>query len=68
MAEEKASIVGRGSSYISDSIAELKKVVFPTRQETIQATIVTVLIVIFVSICLFLLDVVFNQLMSTVVG
>ncbi len=56
------------SSFISESIAELKKVTFPTRQETIQATLVTIFIVMFVSITLFVLDIVFNQLMSAILG
>jgi preprotein translocase SecE subunit len=56
----------RKSSYIGDSIAELKKVTFPTRQETVQATLVTLLIVVIVSLCLFILDVVFAQVMSAI--
>ena len=66
---------GKGSSggsspfsYFGDSINELKKVTFPTRAETRQATIVTIFIVMFVSFCLFLLDQVFFRLMTAVLG
>lgn len=55
-------------SYLGDSINELKKVTFPTRAETRQATLVTLFIVLFVSLCLFLLDMVFFRLMSAVLG
>ena len=56
--------VSRGMEFFSDSVEELKKVTAPTKQETIQATVVTLFIIVFVSLCLFLLDVVFNQLMK----
>ena len=69
MASEQAKaggvVVPRGN-LISNSIAELKKVSFPTRQETMQATIVTLFIVFFVAICLFVLDQIFFQLMSAI--
>ena len=55
-------------SYLGDSINELKKVTFPTRAETRQATLVTLFIVMFVSLCLFLLDQVFFHLMKAVLS
>jgi len=55
-------------SYLGDSLNELKKVTFPTRAETRQATLVTLLIIFFVSLCLFLLDQVFFHLMNAVLG
>ena len=60
--------IKRGPSFLSDSVAELKKVTFPTRQQTIQAALITVFIVMFVSVALFVLDIVFAQLMSAILG
>ena len=65
---QSGSPIKRGTSFLSDSVTELKKVTFPTRQETIQATLVTVFIIMFVAISLFVLDLVFNQLMSAILG
>ena len=65
--ETTGSAVVKGRSYLSESIAELKKVSYPTRQQTMQATLVTLVIVVFVSICLFILDVVFGKLMEALI-
>lgn len=59
---------GKGGSFLSESVAELKKVTFPTRQQTIQATLITVLLVMVISLALFLLDVIFGQLMRAILG
>ena len=56
------------TNFVRASIDELRKVTSPTRQETIQATIVTIFILFFVAICLFVVDVVFSRLMSAVIG
>lgn len=61
------SVIAKSRGYLSDSIAELKKVSYPTRQQTIQATLVTLVIVFFVAICLFLLDLVFAKVMELIV-
>ena len=55
------------ANFFSESLHELKKITFPTRQETFQATIVTVLIVVFMAMCVFLVDLVFNGIMSAIV-
>ena len=60
--------LGQGASFLSDSVAELKKVTFPTRQQTIQAAIITVFIVMFISMTLFVLDIVFGQLMLAILS
>ena len=39
--------------YIADSIDELKKVQFPTRQEAMRMTGVVLLIIVVISMCLF---------------
>lgn len=67
-AESSGSVLSKGPSYISASIAELKKVTHPTRQETIQATLVTLVIIGFVALCLFVLDVILNRLMAALLG
>lgn len=67
-AEKQGSVLTRVPDYFTQSVEELKKVTHPTRQETIQATMVTFLIIVFVALCLFLLDLVFNQLMLAVLS
>ena len=66
---KKASSKERVSplSFFSEAKEELRKVSRPTRQETIQATMVTLFIVAFVSIMLSLFDFVFNQIMAAVI-
>lgn len=59
----QSSGVSRGFGIVRDSLDEIKKVTTPTRQETIQATIVTMFVVSIVSILLFCLDFLFNRLM-----
>jgi preprotein translocase subunit SecE len=62
------SVISRGVTYISDSVEELKKVQSPTRQETMRLTGVVVMIIVFISMCLFVMDLVFNWLMSKMIG
>jgi len=59
----ESSSIGQGVAFAQDSWAELKKVTFPTRQETIQATIVVLVMMVLVATYLGLLDLVFNKLM-----
>lgn len=54
--------------FIKDSLDELKKVTTPTKQETVQATMVTILMLTVMALCLFLLDVTFNGIMSAVLA
>lgn len=51
-----------------DSMVELRKVVWPTRQETLQTTLVVVLFVALVAVILFLIDWVLNGLVSWFIG
>jgi preprotein translocase SecE subunit len=62
------SFVSRGVSYISQSIEELKKVQSPSRQETMRLTGVVALIIVFISMCLFVMDLTFNWLMGKMIG
>jgi preprotein translocase subunit SecE len=60
--------VSRGANYVTESIEELKKVQSPTRQETLRLTGVVVLIIVFISMCLFVMDLTFNWLMGKMIG
>lgn len=53
---------------IRDSSLEAKRVVWPTRQETTQTTLIVVAVIFVTGILLWLLDVVLNWLTSTVMG
>ena len=66
--EKTGSLVGNSLGYFADSVAELKRVNFPTRAETTQATIATLVIIFFVSVCLFVLDLVFGRLMGAILS
>ena len=73
MGSSKASDHGSAAKFsmtgfVSESTEELKKVSTPTRAETIQSTLVTIVIMVFVSVCLLLLDLFFNYLMSNLLG
>jgi preprotein translocase SecE subunit len=63
-----ASVVSRGSSYVSASIEELKKVQSPTRQEALRLTGVVAMIIVFISMCLFVMDLACNWLMAKLIG
>lgn len=52
------SSAGNELGFFAGCKAELKKVVKPTREETMQATWVTIIILVFVAVSLFLFDVI----------
>jgi preprotein translocase subunit SecE len=52
--------------YFKDSVVELKKVHTPTRSETIQATLVTIIIMIFISVTLAIFDLIFGRLTAAI--
>ncbi len=56
-------MLGRSGTFFHESVAELKKVQSPTKQETIQATVVTLAILIFFAVVLAVLDWAFKSLM-----
>jgi len=60
------SSIMRSMRFFAECRDELKKVVKPTRQETIQATTVTLFIIILVSFILALFDLIFDRLMMAV--
>ena len=61
---EKTSLIVVTRNFIVESFAELKKITRPSRQETMQAAMVTIVIMFFISICLFLLDLVFSKIIG----
>jgi preprotein translocase SecE subunit len=62
------SIVTRTKDYLVGSVEELKKVQSPSRQETMRMTGGVLLIIVFISLCLFFIDLVWNWLMSKMIG
>lgn len=66
---EKASSIGAAkSSFFSESVTELKKVSGPTKDETITATRVVIVMMIIISIYLGVLDLLFNRLMLSILS
>jgi preprotein translocase SecE subunit len=69
--EETASLgsmVANAPKYFSDSVGELKKITTPTRQETMQATLGTLVIIVFFAVCLVVLDSVCNWIMGLLIS
>lgn len=62
--ESAGSIFTRGTRYIGESVDELKKISTPTRQETMQATLATIAIIVFFALCLLVFDFLCNWVMS----
>ena len=60
------NLVSNASDYFSESVDELKKVSTPTRQETMQATMATLVLLVVVAVSLFILDLIFGQIMTAV--
>jgi len=65
---EAQSFIAQGRGYVTGAVDELKKVTTPTRQETIQATMVAIVIMLFVAVCLLVLDLIFSTLMKAVLS
>ena len=55
-------------SYFHDAQVEVRKVVWPTRQETIQTTLIVVVMVILVAIILWLLDMFLGWSIGSLMG
>ena len=55
-------------SYVSDSKVELKKVTWPTKQETTQTTLGVIFVVIIVGILLWLFDMLLGWAIGTLYG
>ncbi len=56
------------SEVVRGALVELRKVVWPTRQETNQTTLIVVAVVFVTSIILWLLDTLFGFIVSSLIG
>ena len=66
-AEDQVGVVTQSRNYFSESVEEFKKVARPTPAEARQATLVTIVLVVFVALTISLFDFVFTQLMQAVI-
>ncbi|MEY1663200.1 preprotein translocase subunit SecE [Isoalcanivorax beigongshangi] len=63
------TIQGRAFNQLrKDAMVEMRRVVWPTRQETVQTTLIVLVFVLFVSLLLFFFDWVLSSLVSMVIG
>ena len=62
--KQEGNIISRGINFVKDSYEEIKKVHVPTKQETLRATIVVVIMVILFSLFLGLTDLIFGYLIG----
>lgn len=62
-----ANIFSKSKTFLSDSCEELKKVSTPTMAETKRITFVTIAIVIFIAVVIFLVDLVFSNVSGLII-
>lgn len=56
------------AGFVRDAQIEVRKVVWPTRQETTQTTFVVMIVVVVFAFLLWILDIILGGLMQTVIG
>ena len=61
-------VVPQSREFLGDVVSELRKVHWPTRQETLAATAVVILVVLIVSLWLGVVDAVLSFLFRRVLG
>ncbi|MCB9029795.1 MAG: preprotein translocase subunit SecE [Deltaproteobacteria bacterium] len=66
--QSEGNLISQGVSFTKESWTELKKVSYPTKQETIQATFVVIVMMLLIAAYLGLLDLVFNELMQSIMA
>ena len=64
---DSKGLIGKGIGFLGDSQAELKKVSTPSRQETLQATMVVMVMLLLIGAILGLYDWVFKQVMGALI-
>lgn len=65
----RTTIVGaRAMVFVGDSVSEAKRVVWPTRKETIQTTMVVVVLVFVMAVFLAIVDIGFSHLVQWLLG
>jgi preprotein translocase subunit SecE len=67
-ARKRAPTVPSISQYIQESRAELRKVTWPTREETIQLTTAVIAMTLSVAIFLGIIDEILNKIIAPLVG
>jgi preprotein translocase SecE subunit len=68
MTQKKAASALKKSGYLAESVEELKKVTFPSREETLKTSFWALLFVIFFAAILALYDVGFRYLLRFIVS
>ena len=58
----------RGREFLRESMFELRKVVWPTRQETWRITLTVMVVVVIISLILALFDLIISQLIKLLLG
>lgn len=66
-ADDQVGVITQSKNYFSESIEEFKKVTRPTPAEARQATLVTIVLVVFVALTIALFDLVFTKLMEVII-
>ena len=61
-------VIPQGRQFLNEVWSELRKVHWPTRQETIAATVVVIVVVLIVSVWLALVDGVISFFLSRLLG
>lgn len=56
------------SSLVKEAMVEVRKVVWPTRQETNQTTLIILAVVLFMALVLWMLDTFFGWVASLIIG
>jgi preprotein translocase subunit SecE len=56
------------ASFVKDSQTEVRKVVWPTRQETVQTTLIVMIVVVIIAMFLWLLDMALGGIVSWTMG
>ncbi len=56
------------SNFVRDAQVEVRKVVWPTRQETVQTTMFVMIVVIIFGVLLWLLDLLLSSVVQTLIG
>jgi preprotein translocase subunit SecE len=62
--EKKKGIGGKITQYFRDVKAEMKKVSWPGRDQVIASTVVVIIVVVFLTLLVGILDVIFVQLVK----
>ena len=65
---EKAKKQNALQRYFSETVGELRKVSWPTRQEAVQLTIIVVIVMVFMGIFLGLIDLLAGHVLNVALG